>query len=228
MSVPGVPQLLNAAATLANTATLLVADAISVARMFEKSGWGVNYAASQTKGSIIPVFTPKSSVQQLLNAASNGLTQLYSSALLPSPIRPVAAASTMPDTIVSLDYKRDYRITDAQMEKGAFESYNKVQKPYSVSLRMAKGGTESDKQNFLAWVEDRAASLDLYDVITPEKIYTDCNIEGFSLHRSAQDGAGLIVVDINFTEIRETVVSTLEFMTTVNPGVSQNAPSGIN
>ena len=210
----GAPQLLNAAATLANTATLLVADAVLVKNMFAQSGWGV-YTAQST-GVRSPVFVPARESAQIFSAASNGLTQLYASA---GGARPFNATTGMPDTIVSLDYKRDYRITDAPMEKGAFESYNKVQKPYSISLRMAKGGTETARQDFIDKVEGWAAKLALVDIITPEKSYTDCNIESFSLRRSAQDGAGLIVVDVHFMEIRETVFSEVTQIGAVNNGL---------
>lgn len=123
------------------------------------------------------------------------------------------------DSIVTLEFKRDYRIADYPMEQGAFESYDKVTTPYDARLRMTMGGNTADRARFLATLDGIAQSLKLYDVVTPEAVYHNANIHHVDYKRAATSGAGMIVADVWLTEIRVTVVTVF-----VNTAV----PSGAN
>lgn len=164
--LPGAPALLRPPAALSgalsavNRASLLVADATIIARLFGAPQWGVYF-----KG------------------------------------KPIAAA----DSVVNFDYRQDSKIADYPMEKGAFQSYNKVAAPYESRVRLTKGGAEVDRSSFLSALEKAAASLDLYEVITPERTYTGANIQRINYERTAAAGVGLIAVDIWLVEVRETV-----------------------
>lgn len=119
------------------------------------------------------------------------------------------------DSVAALHYRKEYRISDYPQEQGAFESYNKVTMPYDIRLRMTKGGNLIDRQAFIAAVDKAAATLNLYDIITPEKTYIGANIAHVDYVRQADRGAGLIVVDISLIEIRATV--TAQFSNTAKP-----------
>lgn len=172
-SLPGAPALLRPPAAVSgllsavNRATLLVADATIIARIFGASQWGV-----YLKG------------------------------------KPIVEA----DSVVSFDYRQDNKIADYPMEKGAFQSYNKTATPYESRVRLTKGGSEADRAKFLSALEKAAASLDLYEVITPERTYIGANIQRINYERTASAGVGLIAVDIWLLEVRETVGS--EFAST--------------
>jgi hypothetical protein len=119
------------------------------------------------------------------------------------------------DSVVSVEYRNDFSIADFPLEQGAFESYDKVSSPFSVRVRFAQGGSQSARQNFLDSIAEAAQGLDLYDVVTPEQVYTSVNISHYDFKRSAQNGAGLIMVDVWLTEIR--VTATAEFSNTKSP-----------
>jgi hypothetical protein len=107
-----------------------------------------------------------------------------------------------PDSIVGFDYRGEWRVADFPIEEGEFRSYDKVIRPYEVRLRMTKGGDQAARADFLDKLEDIAASLDLYDVVTPEITYLSANVESYSYARQAQSGVGLLTVEVCLREIR--------------------------
>ncbi|HEX7687345.1 MAG TPA: hypothetical protein VF453_06550 [Burkholderiaceae bacterium] len=112
-----------------------------------------------------------------------------------------------PDSIVAMDYQREWSLLDYQVEQGAFETFNKVARPFDTRLRITKGGSQSDRTAFLAQVEALAESLNTYDVVTPERTYLSVNVSRLGYGRSARDGATLLIVDIGLRQIRTTAVA---------------------
>ncbi len=119
--------------------------------------------------------------------------------------RPVITA----DSVSSVEYRNESRISNYPQEAGAFQSYNKVALPFYARVMMNKGGTEAERAMFLAAVQAAAESLDVYDVVTPEITYTGANIERYDYRRTSRNGAGLVSVDIWLTEVRSGAQSTL-------------------
>lgn len=200
----GIPALLNKAAYVANTAVLLTGDALIAANMFKPSGWAVYGWISGGAGMLDitdQIFVVASAASKIRSSAAGGFTNPLGLA--------GGAGSKMPDSIVSMDYKREYKISDAPQELGAFQSYNKVQRPAVIHLRMAKGGSVADRNAFIAWVELQAAGTKLLAIQTPEQTYGGYCIQDFDYRKSSTDGAGIAIVDVEFLQVRETVVSTL-------------------
>lgn len=108
------------------------------------------------------------------------------------------------DTVVSFDYKNDWSISDYPMEQGAFASYDKVETPYTVRIRFSTGGSVADREAFLESILSIAGNLELYDAVTPEKVYQGVNIARVDYSRKSNQGNGLLIVDIACVEIRET------------------------
>ncbi len=118
-----------------------------------------------------------------------------------------AKAIAAADSVLSFEYRQDTKISDYPQEKGAFQSYNKVGTPFDVRVQLTKGGSEADRSAFLAAIEAATASLDLFDVVTPEKVYKSANLQRFDYRRTANSGVGLITVDLWLVEVRETVTA---------------------
>lgn len=110
------------------------------------------------------------------------------------------------DAVASVEYARDYRISDYQQEKGAFESYNKVQLPYTakVGFLIAQSRVE-----FLNSIEAILASLDLFAVVTPEITYPNANMVHYGYRRTVRDGVTMILVEVWLEEVRQTADTTL-------------------
>lgn len=113
----------------------------------------------------------------------------------------------LPDSVVSVEYRREWVVSNYPKEAGSFQSYNKVQLPFENRVRLSKGGEVFEKQSFLETIEQMAGSLNLYDIVTPERTYYNCNITGIGQVRDATSGAGLMLVDIDLLEIRTSASS---------------------
>jgi len=106
------------------------------------------------------------------------------------------------DNVAGLEYHATTNIATFPVERGTFESYNKVDIPLMVRIVFTKGGTVSEKANFLAKCEIAKSSLDLYNVATPEFTYTEMNVTTIAYDRSAAKGNGLMVVEITLQRVR--------------------------
>jgi hypothetical protein len=183
----GLPPLLNKINTAIDVAGLLVADGFLVAQMFSKVvKWGV-YPAGFVSSGVLDT------------------------------------RALIPDSIVSFGYKKEWNVPKYPMELGAFQSYNKVTEPYDIRIRMSisnnsttfgissslkaiAGAVQTTTiDTFLAQLATMAASLDLYDVVTPDATYLNANITHYDYNRTATNGVGLLTVDVYLTEIRNTI-----------------------
>lgn len=131
-----------------------------------------------------------------------------------------------PDSILSLDYQRDWALADYPLEQGAFSTYDKVARPFDVHLRMTKGGSEQDRRGFLAAIETIAGSLALLDVVTPERTYLSVNIQRLGLQRTAFSGVGLLTVDVGLRQIRVTASAGFTAATVQSPGSADPVNGG--
>lgn len=128
------------------------------------------------------------------------------------------------ETVVALGYKQDWSISTFNVEEGGFQSYNKVDTPYNARVRFASGGSQSDRQALLDSIDAIAGNTELYDIVTPEKVFTAANIQSFDYSRTAQNGVGLIQVDVKLIEVR--VTATASFSNTQSPSSTGQVNDG--
>lgn len=152
------------------------------------------------------VMLVKDSVKALLGAPSNW--GIYKDG------KPVIIA----DSVFAMDFRREWYLANYPIEKGNFASYNKVAIPFDTRVVLTRGGTKADRTEFLTNIEAVAASLELYDIVTPEYTYSSANIARYDYQRTAQNGATLLTVTIFLQEIRTTATS--QFSTTELAGSS--------
>lgn len=119
------------------------------------------------------------------------------------------------DSVVTLEPRREYRISDYPQEEGGFQTYNKVTTPGEVRLTVTKGGAPADRIDFLRTVEEIVASTDLFSIVTPERAFLDFNFTQYDYRRSAENGATLLVVDLVAIEVRQTAETA--YTTTAAP-----------
>lgn len=113
------------------------------------------------------------------------------------------------DNVVEVQYRQQWSISDFPVERGAFESYDKVQVPYDARLRFTAGGSEANRAAMLASIAAVAGDTNLYDVVTPEAVYLSCNFTHYDYSRRSNEGLGLLSVDIWLIEVRETVSAAM-------------------
>jgi hypothetical protein len=121
-----------------------------------------------------------------------------------------------PDSILALDFKREWSIPNYPMEQGAFQTYNKIALPSDTNISMSKGGSNVARQAFLLQVSALAKSLSLVNVMMPEgTLIQNVNILRFDFRRTDTSGVGLLTVDVLLREIRAT--ATAAFSNTQQP-----------
>ena len=130
------------------------------------------------------------------------------------------------DTFVSIDYRQTWNISDYPVERGGFESYNKVYTPFETRVRFASGGSEANRTALLASIAAISGTLQLYTVVTPEAIYQSVNVKHYDYHRTATNGVGLLTVDLWLEEVRETVSETSTTTAGTNGGGGGNGVDG--
>jgi len=107
-----------------------------------------------------------------------------------------------PDSIRDFGFTNEWSLSTAPTQNDAFADYNRVDNPFETTLRMTKGGTERDRQNFLKQIES-LDNTNLYDIITPERTYQSMNLMRVDMQRQGEKGAfWLSQVDLTFREIR--------------------------
>lgn len=112
------------------------------------------------------------------------------------------------ESVISFEFKQGYTIATFPVERGSFESYDKVQQPFDVRLRFATGGTLADRQELLESARAACASLDLMDAVTPLATYENINPTHMDYRQTDVRGVGLLVVDLFCEQVRATASSS--------------------
>jgi hypothetical protein len=117
-------------------------------------------------------------------------------------------AVVVADTVMSIEHRKDWNVSDYQQERGAFASYNKVAEPFDARIQFASGGSLANRRKMLASIRAIQDDLKIYDVVTPDETYLSVNINHVDLRR-ADGKVGIIVVNVHVIEIRQTAESAL-------------------
>lgn len=187
---------------------LLVADTVRAVARAITPQWGIYQFG-------IPVIASSVAGQLGLSGLVSSLNSLTS---LVAGLPGLSGLNVANFSVIEFAFKKDWTVSDYPQEQGAFQSYDKVELPFDVRMRIAAGGSASNLRDLLDRAEAASKTLDLYDVVTPEKTYRSCNITRYDYRRTATNGVGLIVVDFGLVEVR--VTATAEFSFTQQPGVA--------
>lgn len=133
---------------------------------------------------------------------------------------PVIAA----DNTIDFEFKQDNPISNYPVEQGGFQTYDKVQLPADIRMRFSAGGSETNRQDFLSSIDAVMNTTDLYDVVTPEVVYTSYNFTHRDFKRTSQNGVGLITVDLWLEEVRVSAPAT--FSNTQQPSEASQQGNG--
>lgn len=126
------------------------------------------------------------------------------------------------DTVISLDFRKDWTVADYPLEQGAFASYDKVENPSETRVGFWSGGSLANRQALLRSIKAIAGDLNLYDVVTPEETFTNMNITHYD-YRRVDAGAGYVSVVVWLQQIRVTVEASL---TTAQPNGASTTNDG--
>jgi hypothetical protein len=135
----------------------------------------------------------------------------------------------VPDSFGEFSYRNEWAVSDFPVQDGAFASYNKVAQPFEIVLRLYKGGSKEARKRFLDSIEAIAGTLDLYDILTPERTYLNVNVTRFEIMRRGEKGAYFLSeVDVYFREIRQVTASYTTTATTTENAQNPSAAPAVN
>jgi len=199
---PGVPPLLRQVGSGINTGVLLVADAVSLLRLFQGPQWGIF-----TDGGA-PLFDGANVIRTEFREGwrisdypvEKGAFESYNKGKVPFGARvTLALGDSLLPGIPNLP-----GIPGTSFADGIAGS--------QVSRRTA----------FLAAIAAAAASLDLYTLVMPERRYPMSNIVEYDFDRAALRNATMLTVEVRLEEVRAT--ATAQF-TESDPITAPKSPS---
>lgn len=114
-----------------------------------------------------------------------------------------AGIAIVADSVFSVDFKAESKVTEVPLQRGGFAQYNKVMMPEQEIIRLIKTGTDDARNAFLRAIDKAQKSTDLYHVVTPERVYLDANIEAYDYRRTSSEGVSMLIVDIRLKQIRQ-------------------------
>ena len=123
------------------------------------------------------------------------------------------------DGFIDLSTDNDSQIANYRIEKGSFASYNKVISPFQIKAVVAKEGASYEINDFLDELEKISNDLNLYDVVTKDITYSNCNLKSNGYRKESANGAYILYAELIFKEI----LLTEEAAFTQDPTKSQSA-----
>lgn len=140
----------------------------------------------------------------LLSAAEGALFDLISASPTWGVYEPGSSVpATDIDSVVETHFAQENPVSEYRLEDGSFATYNKVQKSFDAPILLAKGGTEAERQTFLAWLKQAANTTALYDVRWPEGAWSNVTLVSYRVTRKSHQGVTIIYAECNFKEVRQ-------------------------
>lgn len=106
-------------------------------------------------------------------------------------------------SMIEFTAEKSSRLPDEPIEKGSFATYNRIIEPRSITCRLAVKGKAADLQNAIDRLTDLSENAEKITLTTPEQSYKNMMLESFDYRRDAQNGRGVLYVDLRLKEIRE-------------------------
>lgn len=106
-------------------------------------------------------------------------------------------------SVAELDIGGESHVSDYPLEDGTFATYNKVRTPNMFAIRMMRDGSQAQRAAFLNWLQIKTGSLELFDVLCPERSYLNATLKSYRVSRTSGSGASMVIADCVFQEIRE-------------------------
>lgn len=190
---PGVPQIMRPVSTaIAENPVLSIGlgtvENLFISSLQQTSKWGIFDQDGNQLG---------------INSNSNSILQAIGSTLL------TQLTGTVPTQLTTGDFSfvREAKISEYPLELGNFASFNKVAMPANPVVTLILQGSANDRTTLLNALESAAASTDLYNVVTPEYVYTNYSVERFQYRRTSTQGVTLLTVEVSLKEIRQVTSS---------------------
>lgn len=126
-----------------------------------------------------------------------------------------------PSSYLGMSNDNPFKISDFPLQDGEFSTYNIVRIPRTISIKIAQGGSRSDRFALLQKLNQIAGTTNLYNFVVPEGVYLNFAIERYSIQRQGREGAFYFAdLEIFLRNIQSTPSQYSD--TTVNTANAQN------
>ena len=110
------------------------------------------------------------------------------------------------DSFISFNGSRESQIVQNAIENGSFRSVNKIQKPNTCTIELAKGGYRSEVETCLRALKEVNGSLLVCRVVTPFGTMDNMNMIKLDYSYTRDNGANLLVAKMTFQEVKSGTV----------------------
>lgn len=105
------------------------------------------------------------------------------------------------DTFVSFNGKRDSQVVQNAVENGSFRSVNKIRKPNTCIVELARGGMETEIELTLRLLKKYQSGTHTMRVLTPYGYMDRLNLVKLEYQYKKGDGANMLIAKLHFQEI---------------------------
>lgn len=131
-------------------------------------------------------------------------------------------------SLISFSLSNEGQISTNPVEEGGFISYNKVSSPRKIFITLAMQGDNHQFETALKTLDEFKTKAIKVDTVTPSEVYASISLESYNYTREIENGAGMLVVELIFVEVREvkTNVTTKVIASPKNPTSSSTVNKG--
>lgn len=120
----------------------------------------------------------------------------------------IFGADITPDSVLEMSFQAESEATSEPIEKGGFASFYKTNSPETVSLVFSFSADDARQNNALDKIRERKENYDLISILTPSHLYENMTIVSYSYNRTNTDGMTMLVLQVDFQQIKQVAVNT--------------------
>lgn len=120
----------------------------------------------------------------------------------------IFGADITPDSVLEMSFQAESEATSEPIEKGGFASFYKTNSPETVSLVFSFSADDARQNKALDKIRERKENYDLISILTPTHLYENMTILSYSYNRTNTDGMTMLVLQVDFQQIKQVAVNT--------------------
>ena len=120
----------------------------------------------------------------------------------------IFGADIIPDSVLEMSFQAESEATSEPIEKGGFASFYKTNSPETVSLVFSFSADDARQNTALDKIRERKENYDLISILTPTHLYENMTILSYSYNRTNTDGMTMLVLQVDFQQIKQVAVNT--------------------
>ena len=120
----------------------------------------------------------------------------------------IFGADITPDSVLEMSFQAESEATSEPIEKGGFASFYKTNSPETVSLVFSFSADDARQNTALDKIKERKENYDLISILTPTHLYENMTIVSYSYNRTNTDGMTMLVLQVDFQQIKQVAVNT--------------------